>query len=116
MKSFALNRRVLTTVWVVLVCSLLTSSKLYAQVDTGLILGTVKDQTNAVVAGAVVILINEATNVTLKTTTNSLGGYQFSAMRVGTYTVSAVAGGFAQVSHQHLSLNIQQSLVIDFTL
>jgi len=113
MKSFALNRRVLTTVWVVLVCSLLTSSKLYAPVDTGLILGTVKD---ALVAGAVVTLINEATNVTLKTTTNSLGGYQFSAMRVGTYTVSAVAGGFAQVSHQHLSLNIQQSLVIDFTL
>lgn len=89
---------------------------LNAQVDTGLIQGTVRDQTEAVIPGAIVAATNEATNVTLKTTTNSEGVYQFPALRIGTYTVTAEANGFAKASQNHLGLNIQQRLVADFSL
>jgi hypothetical protein len=93
-----------------------TPVTLFAQVDTGTISGVVKDQSGAVVPGTTITLLNPATGLTLRTTSNSEGLYQFSALRIGTYRVSAEARGFAKVTQENAALAIQQNLVVDFTL
>src|SRR5689334_5650616 len=60
---------------------------LYAQVDTGAILGTVKDQSGAVVPGAKVSLTNEGTTFSVSTRTGVDGSYTFTPVKIGTYRV-----------------------------
>ena len=98
------------------IIALFAAFQLAAQVDTGMILGTVRDQSGGVVPNAVVTLTNEGTHVTLKTVTNAEGVYQFPALRIGNYTVSAESVGFAKAANSGVALNIQQRLVLDFTL
>ncbi|MGB7438626.1 MAG: TonB-dependent receptor [Candidatus Acidiferrum sp.] len=91
-------------------------STTYAQVDTGSISGTVSDSSGAVVAGATITLTNTATGLALQTTSDSDGRYRFSAVRIGTYTLTAESKGFARVTQQNATLSIQQNMVVDFTL
>src|SRR5262249_20480997 len=83
---------------------------------TGAILGTVKDQSGAVVPNARVTLTNEGTGLTTTTTTESNGSYIFSPVRIGTYSVSASVAGFERVEQAHLTLDIQQQLKVDLVL
>lgn len=99
-----------------LLLGLLFTQSLSAQVDAGTILGTVKDQTGAVVPGVKVTLTDEGTNFTVTTTSGADGGYVFTPVKIGTYTVGAEAAGFAKAVQTHLALSINQSLVADLTL
>src|SRR5271157_951795 len=108
--------RVLLLVLVAIATSLVTGVSLRAQVDTGSILGTVKDQSGAVMPGAKVTLTNEGTSLAFSTTTGPDGTYVFNPIRIGTYSVSAEASGFAKAVQSGLSLNIDQKLVVDLTL
>jgi hypothetical protein len=94
----------------------LTSAPLHAQADTGSIQGTITDQSGAVIPGAKVSLKNEGTNLTITVTSAADGSYIFTPVRIGTYAVSAEAAGFAKAIQPHITLNIQQQLVIDLTL
>jgi len=94
----------------------LTAQALVAQVDTGAILGTVKDQSGAVIPGAKVTITNEGTSLSLSTSTGSDGSYNFTPLRIGIYSVSAEATGFAKAVQPHITLNIQQQQVVDLTL
>ena len=89
---------------------------LHAQVDTGAILGTVKDQSGAVVPGAKVTLTNEGTSFSVSTTAGPDGGYTFTPVRIGMYTVEAGFQGFQRASHPHVNVDVQQQVVLDFTL
>jgi hypothetical protein len=88
----------------------------WCQIDTGAITGTVTDQTGAVVPNAKVSLTNEGTNLTVTTTTSADGSYTFSPVKIGSYTVSVEAAGFAKVVHPHLTVSINQNLKDDVTL
>jgi hypothetical protein len=66
-----------------------------ASIDRGSIQGTVTDQQGAVIAGATVVVINVATNVQLKMTTNSAGIYVATELVPGTYTIHIEAAGFS---------------------
>ncbi|HEV2248070.1 MAG TPA: carboxypeptidase-like regulatory domain-containing protein [Terriglobia bacterium] len=99
-----------------LVLGVLISSPLLAQVDMGSIQGTVLDQSGAVIPNANVTLTNEATNLTVQTKSNNSGAYIFTPIRIGTYTVTAETPGFAKVVQAHLTLNVQQQLVVNLTL
>ena len=94
----------------------LVSSPLFAQVDMGSIQGTILDQSGAVIPNAIVSLTNEATNLTVETKSNSSGVYIFTPIRIGSYTVTVEAPGFAKVVQAHLTLNVQQQLVVNLTL
>jgi hypothetical protein len=94
----------------------LTCGSLRAQVDFGSILGTIKDQTGAVIPGAKVSLRNEGTALTVLTTTGPDGSYNFSPVKLGTYEISAEAAGFSRAVQSHLTLNIDQKLVVDLSL
>jgi outer membrane receptor protein involved in Fe transport len=98
------------------VVATLCGSTAWAQVDTGSILGTVRDPSGAVVPGATVSLTNQNLGLTVKTTTNAEGNFQFPGLRVGEYSLTVEATGFGTVTQQHLNLSIQQRLAVDFTL
>ncbi len=92
------------------------ASTLYAQVDTGTILGTVHDNTGAVVPGTAITVKNEGTSFTATTTTSNAGTYVFTALKIGHYSVQAEHPGFRKEVRSGLSLDIQQQLVVDFDL
>jgi hypothetical protein len=96
--------------------SLLTSVSLHAQADTGSIQGTIKDQSGAVIPNAKVALTNEGTSLALTATTGNDGSYIFTPVKIGTYSVSAEAEGFAKTLQPHITLNIQQQIVVDLIL
>ncbi|MGH9405299.1 MAG: TonB-dependent receptor domain-containing protein, partial [Terriglobia bacterium] len=87
-----------------------------AQVDTGAVVGAVKDQSGAVIPQAKVTLANEATAYTVSTTTRADGSYIFTPVKIGVYTVSASMAGFQTVVRAHVTVAIQQQALINFTL
>jgi hypothetical protein len=95
---------------------LLSAKPLLAQMDTGSILGTVSDQSGAVVAGAKVTLTNEGTGISLTTVTGSDGGYKFSPVRIGTYKIDVVNQGFQTTTTSGVAVDIGANVVQNFTL
>ena len=66
----------------------------FAQNDTGTLLGTVVDPSQAVVAGATVTLRNTATGATVAAKTNSQGVFQLPGVLAGTYLLQVTAASF----------------------
>jgi hypothetical protein len=95
---------------------LLGVSSAVAQVDTGTVLGAVKDQSGGVIPGAIVTLINQGTGLRLSTKTDSNGGYVFTPIRIGTYTVQAQFRGFQQSVHRDVVVQVTQQVVVNFSL
>lgn len=96
--------------------SLLGGCRLLAQVDTGTILGTVKDSSGAVVPGVQVTLTNRGTGFSLTTMTSSDGSYTFTPIKIGTYSVEATLTGFQKAVQLNAKVDVQQQLVVDLTL
>jgi hypothetical protein len=98
-------------------CFLLLQSRYaFGQVDEGSITGTVQDTTGAVIADAQVTLVNTDQNITLQTKTNGSGGYTFSPVRIGHYSLSVTAKGFAKTTQQNLTVNVAQTLLVNVQL
>ena len=89
---------------------------LYAQLENGAILGTVSDASRAVIPGAKVTLTNEETGLALSTTTAAGGTYSFTPIKIGSYTIAVEFRGFERVSRPHVTVNVQQQVVVDFSL
>ena len=87
-----------------------------AQSSTSQINGTVSDSSNAVVAGATVTAINNATGATIRQTTTGAGIYAFSSLPVGEYTMTAEAAGFKVSKQNSVSLRIETVSTVNFTL
>src|SRR3984893_8322108 len=79
---------VMVTVWV------LTATGLQAQGDHGIITGTVKDSTGAVVPGVRVTAIHVATNANYKASTTAAGDFTVPDLPVGNYQVRVEQTGF----------------------
>jgi hypothetical protein len=72
----------------------------WAQVSTGTIVGTVRDNNGGVVPNVTVTLTEIATGQVHETHTSELGTFNAQFMPLGTYSVSAAATGFkTQVLH-----------------
>lgn len=65
----------------------------YAQSGAGSIEGTVTDSTGAIVPGASIHVLNQATGVTSDTKANGAGSYQVPGLFTGTYVVTVTAPG-----------------------
>jgi len=78
--------------------------------------GAVKDANGAVLANATVTLVNEATKIERKTSTNREGIYVFSSVPPGTYSVSAENSGFKKGEKTGLILSPSDLRALDFTL
>src|SRR3989304_4123649 len=89
---------------------------LLAQVTTGTISGTAKDQTEAVVPGAKVTVTNKETGTVRTSVTGSTGRYRLTALPIGTYDVEVELAGFQRGVRSGVVLNVGQEMVVDFNL
>jgi len=87
-----------------------------AQSATGLISGTVKDPTGAVVPGVAIHITHLGTNRHGTATTNERGEYMSLPLSVGSYQVEAVRSGFKRAIRTGVTLEVQQNAQVDFTL
>ena len=87
-----------------------------AQVDTGSILGTVKDPSGGVLPGATVTLTHKQTGIVTRATTDSRGNYEAVGLAIGTYTVTVSFSRFRTVSRENVDVRIQDRLRINFSL
>jgi hypothetical protein len=92
----------------------LFSSSVLAQSSKGIIVGTTKDPSGAVVGGASIKITNKATNVSRETTTTAEGGYRLDAVDPGLYKVEATAGGFKTSTQDNVTVEAAQAATIDF--
>jgi len=85
--------------------------------ENGTIVGTVTDQSGAVIPGVTITATNQATgSVARTTTTNSDGNYAFPGLAISTYSVRAEKQGFAGAKRTDLALNVGADVRVDFTL
>src|SRR5579859_205148 len=87
-----------------------------AQNSNGRIVGTIYDQTGAIVPGVHIVVTNTGTRVSRETTSDSSGFYQVLSLPIGSYTVSATQKGFNPITTTASSLEINQSLTVDIHL
>lgn len=87
-----------------------------AQLDQGTITGVVQDASGAVIGGASVTLTNVDEGLVLKTKSDAAGTYVFSPVKIGNYTVTASAPGFATTTQTNLHLSLQQRLNVIISL
>ena len=82
----------------------------------GKIAGVVKDQTDAVVPGAMVVAVNTATGVKQRTKTDDQGSYAFPVLPVGQYQIEVTADGFKPNKTGDLAIDINTALTVDLKL
>ena len=87
-----------------------------AQMVNGTIAGTVADQGGAVVAGAKVILTNEAIGFTREVVTNESGQYVASSVPTGEYVITAEQAGFQKLRRSGIRLTAADTLTVDLQL
>src|SRR5450755_4754352 len=91
-------------------------SSAWAQKDAGSIVGTVRDQTGAIVAGAEVTVSDSERGIRLETKTNDSGEYVASPLRVGRYTVTVEHPGFKRAVTPPVDLDVQQRIALNIAL
>ena len=89
---------------------------LLSQTNTGRILGSVYDKSQAVVANAAVTIVDSERGTTRNLTTNESGEYTATNLQPGVYTVRAVATGFKNVERRNIALEVASDARVDFTL
>ena len=87
-----------------------------AQVDSGTVLGTVRNPAGDGAAGARIFLKNQETSITKTTYTRGDGTYIFTPVKVGTYSVSVELQGFVPAFQTEVQVEIQQEAVVNFNL
>jgi len=95
---------------------LLPSRAAFAQYDTGGLLGTIRDSSGSAVPNVTVTVTNDATGVVTVVKTNDSGDYEVPSLRVGVYTISASAPGYAIAEAKSISLSVGARERIDLTL
>jgi hypothetical protein len=89
----------------------------FLQADvTGSILGTVRDPTAAIVAGATVKATNVGTNEIRTTRTDDTGAYRILALPVGRYTIEVTQPGFQRFVTTEIELTVNEQRRIDVSL
>ena len=105
--SFRLPVLLLAVIWVA------SAVPIWAQKDAGSIVGTVRDQTGAIVTDAKVTVSDVERGMHLETTTNESGEYVAGPLRVGRYTVTVEHPGFKRSVTPPVDLDVQQRIALN---
>ncbi len=84
--------------------------------STGTVVGSVTDQTGAVVAGATVTLTDIATNTLRTTATNAAGRYIFVDVTPGTDSITVSKPGFATTKAGNQEIKVGAALTVNLSL
>ena len=107
--------KVASLISVLFLLSILLTSAI-AQTGTSNITGRIVDAKEALVSGATVTLINEATSVTQKQTTGESAVYAFNSLPPGNYTVTVEARGFKTFQSTGNVLTVGTPIVVNVTM
>src|SRR5579863_3470684 len=94
---------------------LLCAVALFAQGNFGRILGTVTDQTGAVLPGATVSITDTQRGLARTLNTDAAGEYNAPNLIPGTYTVRVEAKGFQRLDRQNVLLEVGKEVRVDLT-
>lgn len=104
------------TLSVMIVLSLFGSVVVEAQVESGKIVGTVRDASGAVLADAVVTVTATNTNLERRLTTGANGDYVVTELQPGTYRVTVEHEGFKRAEEPAFKLDVNQVVRADIQL
>src|SRR5262245_30819131 len=91
---------------IVVVALLATATAVQAQITTGTVAGTVKDQQGGVIPGATVTLVNDAQGTKSNPqVTTSTGDFIFPNVAVGGYSVEVAMSGFKTLKRSGITLS-----------
>src|ERR1700756_3219594 len=105
--------------WMILIALALllgAPSVIRAQVESGSIVGTVRDSSGAVAADASITVTSTDTNLTRHVKTDAVGEYAVTLLKIGTYSVSVEHPGFRTSVQSGIKLDVNQVVRIDVTL
>jgi len=111
--AFLRTVRNFLTLGVLLLCA---GSIALAQAGRGTVSGLVTDPGGALVPGAQVVLINQATGVKQHTVTTSAGLYTFISLNPGAYQVNVSQKGFKLAAHSNVTVTVDQVTEVNVTL
>jgi Carboxypeptidase regulatory-like domain len=100
----------------VVVCLFASRDLAWAQAGTATVFGDVKDQQNASLPGASVILTSADTGATRSTVTTGTGAYRFVALTPGTYTLTVELKGFRTAVRDKLQLPVDTATRLDVAM
>lgn len=106
--------RIFSPISIVLI--ILTSAAVLRADVTGSILGVVRDRSQAVVAGAHIVITNVHTNLKQETTSGGDGSYRILALPAGNYELSVTAAGFRTFTEKDIVVKVNDELRFDVTL
>ena len=110
------NRAASLFLMLTLAAQLFLQTALAAQTDQGRIVGTVRDQANAVVPGATITIKNERTGEERTVNATEDGLYLVAALKPSLYTVSVNATGFASAQYTNVQVSVGQEVTLDIEL
>jgi hypothetical protein len=89
------------------------SLALFAQGNFGRIMGTVTDQSGAVISGATVSIIDTQRGLARTLTTDQAGEYNAPTLIPGAYTVRVEAKGFQALNRENIVLEVGKEIRVD---
>ena len=89
---------------------------IFAQRDLSTITGVITDPSQAVVAGARVVITEDATGLVYNLTTESNGSYIRPAIKPGTYTIEVDATGFKKSTQRNIILTAGDRTAVNIAL
>jgi hypothetical protein len=108
-------RNLALTVLLFFVTSLSVGARLYAQTDSGSVVGSVTDPSGASIAGAAVTVTNTENNAQQVVTSDGRGNFSLSALPPGLYRAEVKAAGFAGET-QNFKLDVSEVQALNFKL
>ncbi len=90
--------------------------KAFAQNDTGSVVGAIQDNSGAVIPGASITVLNNATGASFTTTTGSTGEYEVPSLHTGVYKISAEHSGFSTAVADNITVSVGARQRIDLKL
>lgn len=94
----------------------LLAAPVFSQDVRARVQGLVTDSSQAVVAGAEVVLLNEGTNVTATTKSNNNGQYLFDFVIAGNYSITVELQGFRKFVQRNILVQSRGDVTVDARL
>ena len=104
------------TRFLILLLSLFPAGPVLGQAVNANLLGTVKDRTDASIAGASVTIMEAQSGFTKTIVANASGNYDFEAIQPGNYTVTAEHSGFRKAIAANVRVDVNSTVRMDMML
>jgi hypothetical protein len=117
MEDQMMQRRLLKAVCgSLLLLALAYTQALWGQAVSATLVGTVTDNTGAIVPKATVTILENATSITHVAVTNESGNYTFPDLTPGSYNVTISSKGFKKETRPAVDVAVNTTTRVDFTL